>query len=74
MSTIRAGEWLKTNEATKRLNTCRSHLSRLKKDGFLQPKIHYFKIGIHKTSPLLWNVDAIAEAMMKFTFQRGLRP
>ena len=60
-------EWLPINEAAKRLNISPSTLKRRKADGLLKPGIHYIRVGLGKTSRLLWNVIAILKAMMRWT-------
>jgi hypothetical protein len=71
MNPFSSGEWLKTKDAVKRLQSSRSHLHRLKKDGYLKAKTHFIRLGIHQTSPLMWNIDAVAESMGKWTVKRG---
>ena len=41
-------------------------LQRLRKDGLLQPRLHYIQVTNTRTSPILWNIDQIMLRMADF--------
>lgn len=60
---------MRTDHAKVQLKCSRSTLMRLKKGRHLHPKTHFIKIGRSRTSPILWNVVAIQQAMAQWTIK-----
>ena len=61
--------WISTSEMAAELNCCYRTLLRLRQDGVLLPGVQFKRLrGIR--SPLLWNKDAVIEAMRRRTALR----
>lgn len=60
-------EWLPRREAAKRLNISPTTLARRKAEGLLKAGIHYLRVGLGRTSRILWNVTAIFREMRAWT-------
>jgi len=65
-NSLPSGSWFNTKEAADKLQIHFHTLQRLRKDGLLQPRLHYIQVTNTKTSPILWNIDQIMLRMADF--------
>ena len=65
-NSLPSGSWFNTKEAADKLHIHFHTLQRLRKDGLLQPRLHYIQVTNTKTSPILWNIDQIMLRMGDF--------
>ncbi len=61
------GQWLKTPEACVALKISRSTLQDLVKKGLLTAGQHYVRLTTGLTSPQLWNINSVREAMAQWS-------
>ena len=65
-NSLPSGSWHKTAEAAEKLQIHYKTLQNLMYDGFLEPRVHFIRVGSGVRSPYLWNVDQIMLRMGDF--------
>ena len=70
-NSLPSGSWFNTKEAADKLHIHFHTLQRLRKDGLLQPRLHYIQVTNTKTSPILWNIDQIMLRMGDFQLEEN---
>ena len=58
-----AGQWLRRKDAESELNCSKSTLNRRKDEAYFKLGTHFIKVGPHRRSPLLWNVDECKKSL-----------
>ena len=64
-------KWVTTREATALLRISRTSLLKQQSNGYFKQLKHWIKTGPYKTSPTLWNIDAIWQTMANWSNSKG---
>lgn len=59
--------WVSSMDACRQLGISRATLQNLKAEGLFTPGVHYYRAGVGTRGPLMWDVEAVRQLMIRRT-------